>query len=57
MNIENIEEIDDAVTHIIGAIYELKQAEDMNDWQKVKTCAQSIQHQGETISKMAEEFK
>ena len=54
---ENIVEINDAVTHIIGAIQELKQAEDMNDWQKVEICAQSIQRQGETISKMAEEFR
>ena len=54
---ENIEEIDGAMMHIIGAIQELKQAEDMNNWQKVETCAQSIQHQGETISKMAEELK
>ena len=57
MNIENIEKIDGAMMHIIGAIQELKQAEDMNNWRKVETCAQSIQHQGETISKMAEEFK
>ena len=57
MNMEKIEKINDAVTHIVGSIQELKQAEDMNDWQKVETCAQSIQHQGETISKMAEEFK
>lgn len=54
---ESIEKIDGATAHIIGAIRELKQAEDMNDWQKVETCAQSIQHQGETISKMAEEFR
>ena len=52
-----IEKINDAVTHIVGSIQELKQAEDMNDWQKVETCAQSIQRQGETISQMAEEFK
>ena len=57
MNIENIEEIDGAMMHIIDAIQELKQAEDMNNWQKVETCAQSIQHQGEAISKIAEEFK
>lgn len=54
---EKIEKINDLVTHIIGDIQVLKQAEDMNDWQKVGTCAQSIQHQSETISKMAEEFK
>lgn len=54
---ENIEKIEGAVTHIIGAIQELKQAEDMNNWQKVETCAQSIQHQGETIRKIAEVFK
>ena len=53
----NLEKIDGAVTQIIGAIQELKQAEDMNNWQKVETCARSIQHQGETISKMAEQFK
>lgn len=54
---EKIEKIDGAITHIIGVIQELRQAEDMNNWQKVETCAQSIQHQGETIRKMAEEFK
>lgn len=54
---ENIEKIDGAMAQIIGAIRELKQAEDMNNWQKVETCAQSIQHQGETINKMAEEFR
>lgn len=52
-----IEKINNAVTHIIGAVQGLKQAEDMNDWQKVETCAQSIQNQSETISRMAEEFK
>lgn len=54
---EEIEKINDSVTNIIGAIQELKQAEDMNDWQKVETCAQSIQRQSENISKMAEKFK
>lgn len=52
-----IEKINNAVAHIIGSIQELKQAEDMNNWKKVETCAQSIQHQSETISKMAGEFK
>ena len=54
---DNIEKINNVVAHIIGAIQELKQAEDMNNWKKVETCARSIQHQGESISKMAEEFK
>lgn len=48
---EEIEKINDSVTQ------ELKQAEDMNNWQKVETCAQSIQRQSENISKMAAEFK
>lgn len=50
-------EIDDQVLLIVKYVRELKQAEDVGDWDKVISLSDAIQDSGRIIGKAANEIK
>ena len=56
VEIKELKEIDDQVLLIVKYVRELKQAEDVGDWDKVVTLSDAIQDSGHNIGKAADEI-
>ena len=56
VEIKELKEIDDQVLLIVKYVRELKQAEDVGDWDKVVSLSDAIQDSGHNIGKAADEI-
>ena len=56
VEIKELKEIDDQVLLIVKYVRELKQAEDVGDWDKVISLSDAIQECGHNIGKAADEI-
>ena len=56
VEIKELKEIDDQVQLIVKYVRELKQAEDVGDWDKVISLSDAIQDSGRNIGKAADEI-
>lgn len=56
VEIKELKEIDDQVLLIVKYVRELKQAEDVGDWDKVVSLSDAIQESGHNIGKAADEI-